>query len=269
MKRALSFATICASVFLLSSPVPALAQPIALVHFDITQMSFTATGAIKVQMAYSCPADSVFDADQGTILVVEQERTGAGTALTGFSDKLACDGRNDSVVVRVAGATGMGFDTTSGPIEVIFNASLVDADGVPLSAEDTNTVRPHAASDPAKVLADADIASISFTSKGSVRVHFSYRCPLRYEPIAGRTRLFVNQTDSMRDQITSHKRISALILCDGTRHEATGKVRESLRGEQFDPTAPVDAFVDVTISRPNGTTVLFANGETVLVEPLA
>jgi hypothetical protein len=263
-KPALSLAAICACVFLLSSPVPAFAQATALAHFDITQVSFTATGAIKVQMAYSCPANSVFDRDQGTILVVEQERTGAGTGLGPFSHKLVCDGRTNSVVIRVVGATQMGFDT-SAPIEVIVNASLHDADGVLLGAVDANTVRPHAAPDPARTLADADVMGMTFTSRGSVRVRFSYKCPLRYEPVVRSTRLFLNQIDSMNTQITGYKRISALIVCDGTRHDAVAKVRgESRQGERFDPTAPLNVFVDATVSRPNGTTALFANEKAML-----
>ena len=266
MRRALSLAAICVSVSLLSSPVAAVADPLALVHFDITQVSFTSTGAIKVQLAYTCPPNAVPDPDEGTILVVVQESTNTGSPRVGFSHKVVCDGRENSLVARIAGATDLGFDM-SGPLRIIVNVSLDEEGGGLLFAEDADTVRPQVAPNPARTLADADVTGMTFTSKGSVRVHFSYKCPLGYEPVARSTRLFVNQINSMNTQIVSHKRIAALIVCDGTRHDAVAKVRESREGEQFDPNLPLHAFLDITASRPNGTTVSFANGETVLVQP--
>jgi hypothetical protein len=77
-------------------------------------------------------------------LVVAQESTSTGSPRVGFSHKLVCDGQDNSLVARIAGATDLGFDT-SGRLRVIVNVSLDEEGGGRLFAEDADTVRPEVA----------------------------------------------------------------------------------------------------------------------------
>jgi hypothetical protein len=230
-------------------------------YIEISEMSFTAVGAIRVSMTYSCPIGFRPVRDFPTYLRATQQQSGGvvvKSPIVEFTDKIVCDGEDRPIVVRIQRVQDF---NTSDRIELFASFAVRNAEGDFRGGQDSPVVRPTAVPHPATTVAQADVRRVTFTSTGAIRVHFMYVCLPRFEALT-RSLLFLSQVDAGGVIV----RLANLVVCDGTRRIAAARVPPKDAGA-FVATKAVHPFVSILVRRPTGAMMRFGNGKDILVEP--
>jgi hypothetical protein len=241
--------------FSLAGPAPVIT------YIDISEMSFTVAGAIRVEMTYSCPNGFRPVRDFPTYLRATQQQSGGvvvKSPIVEFTDKIVCDGEDRRIVVRIHRVQDF---NTSDRIELFVNFAVRNAHGEFRGGEDAPVVRPSAVPHPATTVAEADVRRVMFTSTGAIRVHFLYVCLPRFEALT-RSLLVLSQVDAGGVIV----RLANLVACDGTRRIAAATVPPKDAGA-FVATKTIHPFVTMLVRRPTGAMMRFENGKDILVEP--
>jgi hypothetical protein len=243
-------------------PTASLAGPAPVItYIGVSEMSFTAAGAIRVELTYSCPIGFRPVRDFPTYLRATQQQGGGvvvKSPIVEFTDKIVCDGQDPRIVVRIHRVRDF---NTSDRIGVESTFAVRNADGDFRGGEDSPVFRPAAAPHPATTVAEADVSRVTFTSTGAVRVHFLYVCLPRFEALT-RSRLFLSQVDAGGVIV----RLANLVVCDGTRRIAAARVPPQ-DARAFVATKPIHPLVTILVRRPTGAMMGFGNGKDTFAEP--
>lgn len=257
---------VSAALFLL--PVVAVAADTTLMQIELDRLSFTATGAVKITMPYTCAVGYDPPADEGTVILIFQPQSEGGflgSPRIQFTDQVVCDGTEHVATVRVhKSVDSRERFNTSDPITAIVNFVTYLPDFRAFGGEDAETFRPHERPQAADTLAHIEIDAARFTSEGFVRVQMAYSCPVGFQPTKDAEASVVQQQldgDQLRDVMSIWRRIE----CDGTERSATVKFEGDLNtGDPFDPSQPLHPSVGVNVVDNTGAEAFMGNGKTLL-----
>lgn len=253
---------------LVALPGVAVAAATPLMEIELDRLSFTATGAVKISMSYTCAEGYDPPTDEGTVLLISQPQSDGGflgSRRIQFTDQVVCDDAEHVAIVRIHKSAGSRERfNTSDPITAIVNFVTYLPDFRGFGGEDVDTFQPHDRPQAADTLAHIEIDGVRFSSEGFVRVHMTYSCPAGFQSTKD-SEASVVQQQSDGDQLRDVKTIWRRIECDGTERSAIVRFEGDLStADPFDSSEQLHPFVDVGLVDDNGAEAFMGNGKTVL-----
>jgi hypothetical protein len=205
--------------------MPASAESTVLADIEITDVGFTATGAVEVIARYLCPSGFAAEKDSSftAFATVEQRLADGRLARKKAYPKVAfiCDGTTRQIAVKFqTSRTGERFHPDV-PVEGFMQLRLLNSKGDYVVAYDEETYgggRP---------LAYIEIQRAQLTAAGAAKVTAIYRCPDGY--MVASTLADMN----VPNEGFEFRRFSQKVECDGTRNELA--VRFHTTGPSGDP----------------------------------
>ena len=229
--RISTFTVAIAIVFGFLAVPSAAAESTLLADIEITEVSFTATGAVRASASYVCPSgfapeDSPFTA----FATVEQELPDGRLARKKAYPKVnfTCDGTTRRIAVKFQ--TSRSGDTfhPDVPLEAMMQLRMLNSEGDYVHAYDGETYGNE------KLLAYIEIRDVSLTSTGAAKVTGIYQCP------GGYTVASTLADMNLPDEGFEFRRFGRKVECDGTRNNLA--VRFHTTGPFGDPPQPDVAY---------------------------
>jgi hypothetical protein len=252
-----AFLAVVAVGALAAGTPPAVANQLLLADIDITGVSFTPTGAVRVVGAYMCSSGHEAQSEFDRSGYLSQQLPDTYLESDSESFAVICDDAGHSFSLKFAGSREGETFRRHRPLmaSVSLYATSVDGDSVSASHQLTTTG--------GTTQANIEVGSAAFTGDGAVRVTGSYICPIGSSAYS--TTALVSQFAGRGHYKIRH--FDRRLDCDGTWNELAVLFRLTRLGEPFQPNLVNSVQLAFTAVGADETLVQASDQDNLVIYP--
>ena len=221
---------------------------------EITDVEFTARGAVKVTMSYVCPSGyspaEEEDASASLEQFVDDVQLQRYKRSPGVS--FTCDGTSNELTVKFRNAASGEPFHPDVPLFVGAGFFVTNGEGEIVAAGDSETVLE------GRVLADLEIQGFELTRTGAAKVTVAYRCPEGYTVDDSIAEVFVPGESGQE-----FKHFQRKLDCDGSRNELSIRFKTTGSGDPLEP--GMQYVVSLSLDPVAITSMRATNKETLIL----
>lgn len=220
---------------------------------EITDVVFTARGAVKVTMSYVCPSGYSAAAEDASASLeqfvddVQLQRYKRPPAVS-----FTCDSTSNELTVKFRNAASGEPFHPDVPLFVGAVFFVTNGEGEIVSADDRETVLE------GRVLADLEIQGFELTRTGAAKVTVAYRCPEGYTVDDSTAEVFVPGESGQQ-----FKHFQRKLECDGSRNELSIRFKTTGSGDPLE--AGMRYVVSLSLDPVAITSMRAGNEETLIL----